>query len=193
MVRIGFDYSDVQKFIGDWNAKLPIVHKTALKRIGEEVVKLVQTKWLTGQSLNVRSGRLRKSIDYVFEGAHAIRVGTNVEYGAIHEYGGTIRPKNVRFLTIPLTHVAERAVGGATAMNLFVWSPGGWGETAFLASATARRLTLHWLLAREVTIPRRPWLNPAIQYYVHTDQAERAIRWAIKTVAGSFAKDMREK
>lgn len=28
----------------------------------------------------------------------AVQIGTNLEYSAIHEFGGTIRPKNAQFL-----------------------------------------------------------------------------------------------
>lgn len=38
-----------------------------------------------------------------------IAVGTNLEYAAIHNFGGTIVPKRVKFLAIPLTIEALRA------------------------------------------------------------------------------------
>ena len=52
---------------------------------------------LTGEVLNRRSGRLWKSIQpEVFRrfGRIVGIVGTDVEYAAIHEFGGTIRPKS---------------------------------------------------------------------------------------------------
>jgi len=49
---------------------------------------------LTGEVLQVRSGRLRRSINMRMEGTGGDQVsgtvGTNVLYAAIHEFGGTI-------------------------------------------------------------------------------------------------------
>ena len=52
---------------------------------------------LTGGVLRVDTGRLRQSIvtDVSQDGTSA-RIGTNVEYAAIHEYGGTTRPHIIR-------------------------------------------------------------------------------------------------
>jgi phage virion morphogenesis protein len=54
------------------------------------------------------SGRLRDSI--TSEAARSeVRVGTNVVYGAIHQLGGTIRPKNATHLVFQLGGVFVRA------------------------------------------------------------------------------------
>jgi phage virion morphogenesis protein len=50
-----------------------------------------------GQTL-VDSTRLLKSINYQ-AGAQAVSIGTNVLYAAIHQFGGTIRPKTAKALT----------------------------------------------------------------------------------------------
>lgn len=63
------------------------------KGIGRIVLKLltrVKAQKLSGQALNVRTGRLRRSITQRVEAsANEISgiVGTNVDYAAIHEYG----------------------------------------------------------------------------------------------------------
>lgn len=68
------------------------VQRSAIDLVGRVIRKL------TDDVLKVRTGRLRRSITYVFRednsGATAI-VGTNLKYAAIHEYGfkGTV---NVR-------------------------------------------------------------------------------------------------
>ena len=47
--------------------------------------------------LNVRTGRLRRSIVAVPDGQHRVSIGTNVEYAAIHEFGGMAgRNRSVR-------------------------------------------------------------------------------------------------
>lgn len=63
------------------------------KGIGRIVLKLltrVKAQKLSGQALNVRTGRLRRSITQRVESsAEEISgiVGTNVDYAAVHEYG----------------------------------------------------------------------------------------------------------
>ncbi|MFP4137479.1 MAG: phage virion morphogenesis protein [Halomonas sp.] len=43
------------------------------------------------------TGRLMGSIDYLAD-AEQVQIGTNVRYAPTHQYGATIRPKNVRWL-----------------------------------------------------------------------------------------------
>jgi len=45
-----------------------------------------------------KSGNLRRSI-VEYHNGNSMEVGTNVVYGAIHEYGGIIRPINGKYLT----------------------------------------------------------------------------------------------
>ena len=52
-----------------------------------------------GQTL-VDSGRLRDSITHRARG-DTVEVGTNVIYAAIHQFGGTIKPKNAKSLAFP--------------------------------------------------------------------------------------------
>ncbi len=64
------------------------VMRLALKMTGVVMGKL------SGAVLNVRTGRLRRSIHPEWEfkpGYSGATVGSNVEYAAIHEFGGTIR------------------------------------------------------------------------------------------------------
>ncbi len=67
------------------------------KGIGRIALKLltrVKAQKLSGQALNVRTGRLRRSITQRVEAsADEINgiVGTNVEYGKFHEYGRSVK------------------------------------------------------------------------------------------------------
>lgn len=54
----------------------------------------------TGGQTLILSGRLRDSLAAIV-GAKRLEVGTNVEYGGIHQFGGVIRPKNKRALNVP--------------------------------------------------------------------------------------------
>lgn len=66
--------------------------------LGLEILRGVKANRLTGQSLNVRTGRLKRSINFkLTEAGEAIqgRVGTNVVYGRVWEKGfkGTVNVK----------------------------------------------------------------------------------------------------
>jgi phage gpG-like protein len=66
--------------------------RAEVEELALELVDNVKTDKLTGQVLNVRTGRLRRSIHHVMRvnGPEiAATVGTNVEYAARHEYGFT--------------------------------------------------------------------------------------------------------
>lgn len=54
----------------------------------------------TGGQTLILEGRLRDSLAAIV-GAKRLEVGTNVEYGGIHQFGGVIRPKNRRALNVP--------------------------------------------------------------------------------------------
>ena len=121
---------------------------TEVRRLGFKLQALVQTNYLTGQVLKVRTGRLKSSIT---QGAKDSRsrfsdsgteilyyVGTNVEYAAIHEYGGVIKHP------------------GGTA---YIPQPGGawWVRNDNPLAAKLPRTKAH-----DITMPKRPYLAPAL-------------------------------
>lgn len=72
--------------------------KSEIKKIAIDMTAKVKSEKLSGQVLNVRSGRLRRSINYRIEESDTgidAKVGTNVEYGRVHELGfkGAVRVK----------------------------------------------------------------------------------------------------
>lgn len=74
-----------------------------MRLLGESIKNRAQTKYLAGRpGLNVVTGRLSSSINYEVSGegdSLTLRVGTNVVYGKVHEYGMTIRPTSGKFLS----------------------------------------------------------------------------------------------
>jgi phage gpG-like protein len=75
-----------------------------LEDFGERMVRRI-SKRLSGQALKERSGRLKGSLIHE-ETADTVEVSagggpSEVDYAAIHHYGGTIRPRKKKFLTIP--------------------------------------------------------------------------------------------
>jgi phage gpG-like protein len=79
------------------NAKKGLLE--AVTRLAIQLQRNVMKDKLSGQVLNVRTGTLRRSINQLVSQTDTStegRVGTNVEYARIHEYGGTVarRSKN---------------------------------------------------------------------------------------------------
>ena len=71
---------------------------------GERLVRRI-SKRLSGEALKERTGRLKGSLTHE-ETEDTLEVSAGggpgeVDYAAIHHYGGTIRPKKKKFLTIP--------------------------------------------------------------------------------------------
>lgn len=104
------------------------------------------------------TGKLRASISGRAEGTDSIVVGTNIQYAAIHQFGGIIRPRRGRMLAIPLTVEAQRA--GSPRRFQRPLSPRVRGNRGVLVEQTpGGRGRAHYALVRQVTIPARPFLG----------------------------------
>jgi phage gpG-like protein len=88
--------------------------------------------------------------------------GSNLQYAAVHQFGGTITPKNGKALAIPMTPEAKRSGGPRNFGKplALVWpknSDHGW-----LVEQSGKRkvrTNLHFLLVAKVTIPARPFIG----------------------------------
>ena len=91
-----------------------------------------------GHPLYRQTGTLASSIREEVDSGHLeARIGTNVVYGPVHEYGAVIRPKVAQALRFPVgTRGAKRP------------DPETWDGP--------------WATVKSVTIPARPWLGPAL-------------------------------
>ncbi len=147
----------------------------------------IRTEKLSGQVLRVRSGRLRSSITHrvAQEGDDTVaRVGTNVIYAKIHEYGGTITPKNAQYLTIPLP-VALTAAGVARyrARDLISQpSLGGFKATFFrnhvlYGKYPSGRVVPVFVLKKSVRIPERSYMRSSLR-----EKAREVILMVFKTI-----------
>ena len=85
-----------------------------------------------------------------------IAIGTDLESAPIHEFGGTIRAKNVKFLAIPLTEEAQQYVSPRNFPRELHYVPAKGGGVLMDENDDA-----HYLLRKSVTIPARPYLRPA--------------------------------
>lgn len=88
------------------DALSPTGKTRVLAKWGSRAAAYVGENKLSGQVLNTRSGGLKKSLMSASTGAvkrgQRVFVGTNKVYGAIHEFGGTIVPKNAKSLRFPI-------------------------------------------------------------------------------------------
>ena len=85
-----------------------------------------------------------------------LNIGTNLEYAAMQEFGGTVVPKKAKFLAIPANSGAE-AVG--SPLNY----PGKLRAiiTGFSGVMVDEAGTVQYVLTKSATIPAHPYLRPA--------------------------------
>lgn len=110
----------------------------------------------------IDTGTLLRSIGIEVMEASADRVtvavGTNLVYAAIHEFGGEIRARNGRFLSIPLTDEAKAVPGGSPRNFPRELTPIIRGDRGTLRDNAG---IAQYALVTHVTIPARPYLRPA--------------------------------
>jgi len=94
---------------------------------------------------------------------------SGVEYARIQEFGGIIKAKSSKYLTIPLNDQAARMrerTSTLRSLNL-TFVPGNHRGVAFLAQTKGRgknsKSTLMFMLKPTVRLPARPYLRPAFQ------------------------------
>lgn len=82
-----------------------------------------------------------------------------VVYAAIHEFGGTIVPKRAKWLTLPLTKQARDMKARDFQDTFFLTSRRG---NLFIARQVGDNIETLYLLRKQVNIPERPYLRPAM-------------------------------
>ena len=94
ILNVSRDMSIFQKLPEDTKSSM----QRAVLRLAGGLQNFVKEDELSGQALHVRTGRLRRSITARTENdgqTYTGIVGTNVEYAAINEYGGTTKPHEI--------------------------------------------------------------------------------------------------
>lgn len=103
------------------------------------------------------SGHLRRSIVYeVNDAAGEAQLGTNLVYAPPHEFGAVIKAKNAPYLMFPLAGYRTKA-GKLTKFGKLAAT--GKAVNAATGEAVNRG---GWVRVKQVTIPARPYLRPAI-------------------------------
>lgn len=99
-----------------------------------------------------------------------VKIGSNVIYAAIHEFGtggNPIRPRNAGALTIPISDEAKKVSangGSAREMQDLVLIHPRESNNVFLVRMTGKdTFVIHYLLVKSVEQPARPYLRPVIE------------------------------
>lgn len=101
------------------------------------------------------TGRLAMSITHV-AGEDFVIVGTNIDYAAIHQFGGVIRPKKAKALTVPISDIAKGR-RASEFQDLFVLKREG--KPPLLVRRKGKEgIEPMYVLMKKVTIPPRPFL-----------------------------------
>lgn len=120
--------------------------------------------------LQVRTGSLLNSIPASkkvteINGAVTGEIGPEgVEYAAIHEFGGTILPKKAKNLTIPTEFNRRRdGLPKITVRDLMAMKGQSFIANSAIFKKEGDQITPMFWLKKSVTIPKRPYLFPALK------------------------------
>lgn len=111
-----------------------------------------------------------------------VRIGTNVIYGAMHEFGGTITANKADALTIPISDEAKQASAdgkGARSFPDLVLIHTKESPNPFLVRMNSDKKTfkIMYMLVKSVQQPARPYLRPVIEE--HSQDILRIVQQAI--------------
>ena len=158
-----------------------------LDKAGVEISSIIKEKFLSGQLLKVRTGRLRNSIgaknskDGIYKlrkskGQVVLQVGTRVKYAKIHEFGGTIRAKKSKYLTIPI----NRKLFTPTGAPRFYWNAPGDikrqfpnlfviksknGNLLLVRKIDKKSVEPYFLLKKQVNIKEKGFMRRGLETY----------------------------
>ena len=163
--------------------------RTVLPKRLPQAVQYARATYLTGGTtptrLAERTGRLAKSFDAELTGSLAGVIGRigylhGPSWVGIHEYGGTIRPTQSRYLTVPLTETAQ-GHRAREFQNTFVQRSRAGSLIIFQKTAGGGIQPLY-VLKTHVQMPARPALKPTIDKFVPviTDDLRQAMHRALQ-------------
>ena len=169
MIEFTIDRRQIDSLINKLSAiSREDVLKDAMQAAGHNLAAWIKMNRLTGprpQFLGVKTGNLRASIaaspteragkDYI------TRIGTNVIYAPIHEYGGVIRAKAGGYLAFQIENV--RTTSKRTGGPLKHYA-----------------VDSNWVRVKQVTIPARPFMRPAIEDKQNREDTLKILIYRIK-------------
>jgi phage gpG-like protein len=119
-----------------------------------------------GEPPHKDTGTLARSIeiDEATPEVPVAHVGSNLAYARILEYGGTIRPKHAKALSIPVNAQARKLRSPRHNSRLFMVKPRGGPPLLVKQIGGKKSRTEVWfVLKKSVTIAARPYLRPAFE------------------------------
>ena len=183
MPEASLDTKPFQDLISRLSARVPAAINRAMRTAGAAHTRAMAKRFEPYQgrrsgfdtSIQTRSGALRRSFDFALRGSGADAelklFSAGQPYARTQEYGGTIRPKNKRYLTVPLpdaltasgvlkggVRLVQRGKGYATADGepTFIFRS---KRGALLIGARARNGRTHLLYALREQVRLRPRLG----------------------------------
>jgi hypothetical protein len=133
------------------------------------------------RQFSTRSGGLRRFGRKIKAGGDIGETGPQVPYGEIQEKGGTIKPKAKQWLTIPLD--AALTPSGVKKKSAFEFADAFFlrtkGGSTLLVQRQGRGIQPLFLLVRSVTLPPRPYLEPALETALPTLREMVERRWLL--------------
>lgn len=84
-----FEESAIKGIIKNNKNEFRRAKRDMLTKVGERVANNIKRNQLSGQALQVKSGKLRKSIYSKLEGEDKVYIRSDVYYAAIHDQGGS--------------------------------------------------------------------------------------------------------
>jgi phage gpG-like protein len=139
--------------------ELPLAFKRIVGRSALEVKRLTLLN-LSGLVLNVRSGKLRSSIQIALGGTPTnpwATIGTNTIYARIQELGGIIRAKNRPYLVFRI-NTAVKIYSKSKTVKV------GGSKYEFGGNRLKNNQNIYsWVRVKQVTIPPRPFLKTAME------------------------------
>jgi phage gpG-like protein len=157
-------------------ANVPAGWKSALAKwlgkTAQEIKEEIRSKF------HIRTGQLWRNIGWQITGEEEMigEIGTGVAwaksvvYARIHELGGDITPKRAQALTIPMPGVKGVAKNYPDAFCVKLKGK------PFLAQREGAKLKVLFFLAKQVSIPARPYMRPVL------NRREPELRQAIDQV-----------
>ena len=145
-----------------------------------------------GSPPHVNTGRLKNSIQ--IDGSRLkdknpmVRIGTNLVYARINEFGGRIGPRNAKALAVPIGvegRRASRQAGGSIRHLDLAYIPRN-GKAPLRARVNMDgSIKPLFVLKKSVTIPARPYMRPSLELAKKkmVKEAGKALRRAIDRAA----------
>lgn len=173
--------SEFEKRIVKLTFELSTAIRTQVIRNIDKTFTKTQRQGMGGGGQAGQKGSLRNSVAVTAEGSY-FGVVVGAPYASIHEYGGVIKPRNAKALTIPAD---PRFVGKRARefdLELLAWKGGDGKRRAALVLASALQIlsgrkskkgvsgkseipkgAIAFWLVSQVTMPARPYVRPAIE------------------------------